>query len=94
MFDNLFTQIETAIDGHPRLSRVDLNGKPITAETLTNQIHEPIIEVSRGWFRVRVRVKLRGSRKRSTEIDGRGETVEAAVEHLITGLDSWAEAIE
>jgi hypothetical protein len=41
-----------------------------------------------------VLVKLKGSRKKPSEITGTGDTASAAIDHLITGLDYWAQALE
>ena len=93
-FDDLFTKLEKAIDAHPRLASVAIGGKLVTPETPASHIHEPTLHVSRGWYSIHVIVKLKGSRKKASELTGRGETAEEAVDHLITGLDHWAEALE
>ncbi len=43
---------------------------------------------------VEIDVKLTGSRKKPTGISGRGDTVEAAVVHLVDGLDIWAQVLK
>lgn len=96
MFDELFTKVEKAIDAHPSLSRVGLGNKAIDLSNLPKptMIHEPKMVVTRGWFVIEILVKLKGSRKRPTEIWGRGETPEEAVEELIDSLDHWVTAIK
>jgi hypothetical protein len=93
-FDDLFTRLEAAIDAHPLLARVGLGGKIVTPDTPVSHIHEPVMSVRRVGYTVRVLVKLKGSRKKPSEITGTGETAEAAIDHLITGLDYWAQALE
>lgn len=95
MFENLFANIEAAVDRHPKLTRVALNDKPITASTPANLIHEAEIVVRRGGScSARIRVKLRGSRKRAMEIYGDGDSPTQAAANLIDGLDHWATALE
>jgi hypothetical protein len=78
-FEPLFKKVEDAIDAHPKLSRVTLG--------------EPSFNVDRGGWSVKIRVALKGSRKKPTEVHGEGETPEEAVEKLVNGLDIWAKAI-
>lgn len=78
-FEPLFKKVEAAIDEHPKLDRV-LGG-------------EPRFDIDRLGVTVKIRVALKGSRKRPSDISGTGDTTEEAVEKLITGLDHWAEAI-
>lgn len=94
MFDQLFNRIDAAVDAHPKLSRVAINGKLVTRTTPTSLIDEAKIEVTRTGCTARIRVKLRGSRKRAMDISGDGDTPEQAAAKLIDGLDIWAQAIE
>ncbi len=75
----LFKQVEAAIDAHPKLERVTLG--------------EPSFNVDRDGWTVKIRVHLKGSRKKPTDIHGAGEAPEAAVEKLIGSLDIWAQAL-
>lgn len=78
-FEPLFQKVEAAVDEHPKLERVTLG--------------EPGFNVDRGGWTVKIRVHLKGSRKKATDIHGAGDTPEAAVEKLIGSLDIWAQAI-
>lgn len=77
----LYVTVEQAVDAHPRLRRVP------------GILGEPEVRVSRLGWSVLIPVTLAGSRKKATTINGDGETLEAAAERLIAGLDNWAEAI-
>jgi hypothetical protein len=82
MFDDLFDEIEDAIDEHPLLRRVE----PLT-------LHDARMSVTRGWFHVEILVKRAGSRKKPTLISGNGETPREATDALINSLDNWAEVL-
>lgn len=78
-FEPLFQKVEAAIDAHPKLERVTLG--------------EPGFNVDRGGWTVKIRVHLKGSRRKPTDINGSGDTPEEAVEKLVETLDIWAQAI-
>ncbi len=84
MFDDLFTKLEQAIDAHPAFVRLPA-GDPS---------REPVMLVERGSFSVRIRVRVQRSRKKPSEIWGRGDTAEEAVDDLIAGLDPYAQAMD
>jgi predicted RNase H-like HicB family nuclease len=79
--EEAFRRLEKAIDAHNRLERV--NGPQ----------GEPDMRYSRLGGTISILVKLKGSRKRPTKITGNGDTLDAALEDLVNGLDTWAEAI-
>lgn len=79
--DGAFRRVEAAIDAHSKLKRV------------ANVLGEPDVSLSRLGCTVHIAVRLKGSRKKPFKIHGEGSSVEAAVEHLINGLDHWAEAL-
>jgi hypothetical protein len=83
MFDDLFDEIEDALDKHPALRRVE----PF-------KLHDARMSVTRGWFHVEILVKRVGSRKKPFAISGNGETPREAVDALINGLDGWAEVLK
>ena len=78
-FDELFRKIEAAIDVHPLLKR--------------DPFDDPTFRISRLGVTAEVRVKRIGSRKKPTGITGDGDTVEEATNHLIEGLDIWAQVL-
>ena len=78
-FDALLRRIEAAIDAHPLLKR--------------DPFSDPVFRISRLGVTAEVRVKRIGSRKKPTGITGTGDTVEEATNHLIDGLDIWAEVL-
>ena len=78
-FEPLFQKVEAAIDAHPNLTRVTLG--------------EPEFQVDRSGWSVRIRVALKGSRKKPSEIHAEGASPSEAVETLVTHLDIWAKAI-
>ena len=93
--NQLFAKLKAAIDVHPRLMRVTMDGKPLTASTPSAFVSDPTLALWRDSFTVKIEVKLRGSRKRNlSEINGSGDTPEEAVDDLINSLDIWATAIE
>jgi hypothetical protein len=82
----IFAKVEAAINAHPKLRRVG----SLASKTLG----QPEVTVSRLGCDVHIQVKLQGSRKRPSKINGTGETVEEAADKLISLLDLWAEAIK
>jgi hypothetical protein len=80
-FEPLFQKAEATIDAHPRLCRII---------GVTN----PTFRVDRDGYTLVLRVKLKDSRKRPTEVQGFGETPEEALDHLVSGLDHWAKVME
>ena len=78
-FEELLRRIETAVDAHPLLKRDPLS--------------DPVFRISRLGATAEVRVKLIGSRKKPTGITGTGDTAEEATNHLIDGLDLWAQVL-
>jgi hypothetical protein len=81
--------MNTATDFEPLFARVEemikTHGKFAVAPG-----HTLRFTVNRYGWSVDILVKLVGSRKRATEICGRGDTAEEAVEKLGQSLDHWA----
>lgn len=79
--EDAFQRLEKAIDAHDRLERIH------------GPKGEPDMAFTRLGGTISILVKLKGSRKRPTKITGNGDTLDAALEDLVRGLDMWAEAI-
>jgi hypothetical protein len=82
--DALFSKVEAAVDAHGKLRRIHKD----------NPHFSPEFSVNRGGWSVEIWVKLEGSRKKPSQICGRGHTPNEAADHLIDSLDHWAEAIK
>jgi hypothetical protein len=76
-----FRRLEQAIDAHDRLKRVP------------GPKGEPEMHFTRLGGTISIPVTLKGSRKRATKITGNGDSLDAAVDDLLNGLDTWADAI-
>jgi hypothetical protein len=83
-FNDLFTQIENAVDAHQKLRRP--TGIPV--------LRGATMQVNRLGFCAEIRVSLLGSRKRPSTIRAFGDTAAEATNKLIDGLDIWAEALK
>lgn len=77
MYDYEFTRVEDAISEH---------GKFQISEGFSPEFRFDRTSVS-----VYVLVKLKGSRKKASEIWGRATNLTGAIDNLIDSLDFWAE---
>ena len=80
--EKVFARIEAAIDAHPKLKRAEgWSGGDAT------------LHLSRLGVTVRIKVKLKGSRRKPVEITGSGDSIELAADSFVNGLDVWAEVL-
>ena len=78
--DNILYAVEKAVDQHRKLKRQSEASLVVTR--------------SAPKFQVRIRVSLRGSRKRPMDINESADSVEEAALNLVDSLDIWAEALK
>jgi hypothetical protein len=75
---DLFNKIESALERHGKFQRKDT----------------PDFRMNRLGCTFAIRVRLKTSRRKPSEIHGSGPDPWAAAENLMTGLDHWAKAWE